>query len=513
MPRSLVLRFILPALGLIGTSIGTGPASAAQGQPTRGLAEVPALAGLSERWQEAMTALGVPGLAVAILRPGEAPIIATFGVRTAEGETPVTAETMFYIASVTKTYVAALCAALAEDGRLDLDAPVRRYLPQLALPDEALAASLAVRDLLCHRYGINRSEIVWLDAYTGQITDADYFRLLAGAEIAGEVDYTNVHFTLAGRVVEAVTGRSWQEALQERILDPAGLARTTASASRLYADPDHAEPMVFLAGNWQILPLRKTDRTMHAAGGLGTSILDAARWLELFLAGGTLDGRQLIAPATVADMLAAHSNFAEPRGRLRIEQGFGLGWQRGTYRPGGPLQFRHGGSYEGAAAELTFLPERGIGVAVLANAGGPGNGLVAMVQVDVLDRLLAVEEPADLLPSYSRYAAQQREQVAYEMPKGPAPAARLGLSLAPERYVGRYRHPDQGEAEILLEGGSLRGRIGDLPLALHAAAVDSFSVSIVPGMLSRGRFEIEQGRVRALWLQADGDELTRFERD
>ncbi|MBK9303357.1 MAG: serine hydrolase [bacterium] len=247
---------------------------------------------------------------------------------------------------------------------------------------------------------------------------------------------------------------------------------------------------------------------MHAAGGLGTSILDAARWLELFLADGSLDGRPLLAPATVADMLAAHVSFAEPRGRLRIDQGFGLGWQRGTYRPGGPLQFRHGGSYEGAAAEFTFLPERGIGVAVLANAGGPGNGLVAMVQVDVLDRLLAVEEPTDLLPSYSRSAAKQREQVAFALPNGPAPAAGLGLSLDPKHYVGLYRHPDQGVAEIMLEDGNLRGRIGDLPLTLHAAAVDSFSVSIVPGMLSRGRFEIEDGRVQGLWLQADGDELT-----
>ncbi len=78
--------------------------------------------------------------------------------------------------------------------------------------------------------------------------------------------------------------------------------------------------------------------------------------------------------------------------------------------------------------------------------------------------------------------------------------------------MGHYRHPDQGEAEILLEGGSLRGRIGDLPLTLHAAVVDSFSVSIVPGMLSLGRFEIAKGRVKALWIEADGEELTRFER-
>lgn len=499
--------------GLLGLLIVLVPAlPAAATSRSSDLERVPALAGLSERWQGAMAELGVPGLAVAIIRPGEPPIIATFGIRDAVGEKPVTAETMFYIASVTKTYLAALLAGLAEEGRVDLDAPVRRYLPQLRLPDEALAASLTVRDLLCHRHGINRSEIVWLDAYTGQITEAEYFRLLAGAEIAGEVDYTNVHFTLAGRVVEAVTGQTWQEALQERLLAPAGLARTTSSASRLYADPDHAEPMVFLAGNWLTLPVRKTDRTMHAAGGLGTSILDAARWLELFLAGGSLDGRQLLAPASVADMLAAHASFAEPRGRLRIDQGFGLGWQRGTYRPDGPRQYRHGGGYEGAAAEFTFLPERGIGVAVLANAGGPGNGLVAMVQVDVLDRLLAVEEPTDLLPGYSRHAAQQREKAAYALPNGPAPAAGLGLSLDPERYAGRYRHPDQGEVEILLEGGRLRGRIGDLPLTLHVAAVDSFLVSIVPGMLSRGRFEIAGGRAQGLWLEAAGDELTRFER-
>jgi CubicO group peptidase (beta-lactamase class C family) len=492
---------------------GTAPVPAAPAAGTVGLEDVPALAELADRWRGAMEDLAVPGLAVAILRPGEPMVVATFGIRDAERREPVTPETIFYIASVTKTYVAVLLSALAEDRVLDLDAPVRRYLPQLRLPDEKLAASITVRDLLCHRHGIDRSEIVWLDAYTGQITEADYFRLLAGAEVAGKVAYSNVHFTLAGRVVEAVTGRPWKDVLQERVLDRAGLARTTASATRMYADADHAEPMASVAGQWLNLPVRKTDRVMHAAGGLGTSILDAAKWLRLHLDQGAVDGQQVVAAATMEDLLAFHSRFDQPQGRIRIDMGYGLGWQRGTYRPDGPVQYRHGGGYQGAAAELTFLPERGLGVAVLANAGGAGNALTALVQVDVLDKLLAVEAGTDLLPGYRRMAASMREKLARELPNGPAPGRQVGLSLPPDSYAGRYRHPDQGEAEILLAEGRLSGRIGDLPLQLHAAGLDSFQATISPGMLSRGRFEIGGGRVTALWLKADGEELTRFVRE
>lgn len=506
-----IRRFTLAA-GLAAALCGSAPAVAAPPAPTISLAEVPELAGLADRWQEAMGDFGVPGLAVAIVRPGRPLVLATFGIRDAEGEAPVTPETMFYIASVTKTYLATLVAALAEDGRLDLDAPVRRYLPQLKLADEALAATVTVRDLLCHRHGINHGGIVWLDAFTGQITESDYFRLLAEAEAAGQIGYSNVHFTLAGRVVEAVTGRPWQEVLQERLLDRAGLDRTTASASRLFGDADHAEPMVNLGGRWQRLALRKTDRTMHAAGGMGTSIRDAARWLELFIGGGALDGAPVVAPATMNDLLAFHSLFAKPKGRIRVDMGFALGWQRGTYRPDGPVQYRHGGSYEGTAAEFTFLPERGIGVAVLANAGA-GNPLAAMIEVDVLDRLLHVDEGTDLLPDYRRQVARLRERTALELPNGPAPSRQLGLSVEPALYVGRYRHADQGVAEIMLVDGGLAGRIGDLPLALHVAAVDSFRVMMAPGMISEGRFEVAEGEVRAVWLRGDGDGVVRFGRE
>ena len=344
-------------LGFLVIVSGTAPVAALSAEQTVGLQEAPELAGLEDRWREAMKDLAVPGMAVAILRPNSPTVLATFGIRDATTEDPVTEDTFFYVASVTKTYMAALMAALAEDGVVDLDAPVRTYLPQLRLPDEALAASITVRDLLCHRFGIDRSEIVWLDAYTGQITDIDYFRLLAGAEIAGKVGYTNVHFTLAGRVVEAVTGRSWKDVLQERVFDRAGLGRTTAYASRMYADPDHAEPMLSLAGRWIDLPVRKTDRTMHAAGGIGTSIRDAARWLRLHLDGGAIDGRRVVSESTMKDLLAFHSRYDEPKGRIRIDMGFGLGWR---LDPGHHLQLngRIGGrvdfSYEKGGVEGAY---------------------------------------------------------------------------------------------------------------------------------------------------------------
>jgi CubicO group peptidase (beta-lactamase class C family) len=159
----------------------------------------PALRGLRERWTEAMRALRVPGLAVVVVRGDEVTHLDALGVRDPAGPKPVTPDTYFYIASCTKPYVAAAAVRLAEAGKLDLDAPVQRYLPRFQLADADAAQKLTVRDLLTHRPGLNTFPVVFLDAFTGEITEDRYYHFLKLARPGGQVAYSNIHFTLAGR--------------------------------------------------------------------------------------------------------------------------------------------------------------------------------------------------------------------------------------------------------------------------------------------------------------------------
>lgn len=481
-------------------SPGAASRSGEPGDPA--LAEVPELEGLVERWSGALADLGAPGCAVAVVRDGAVLGYASLGVRNPAGE-PVGPDTMFYIASITKTYTAAAAAKLAEQGELELDGVVEEYLPRFTLAHEQAAWGMTVRELLCHRPGLSSFPIVFLDAYTGQITEDRFYHWLAQVEPTGEVTYSNLHFTLAGRVVEAVAGEPWQEALERLLFEPAGMSRTTARASRMYADPDAALPMELGPEGFVACATRKVDATMHAAGGMGTTARDAARWLLLFLNGGELDGTRVLAAATVEEALRRQSDV-EPEGQIRRLDGFGLGWMLGTYR--GRPYVTHGGGYVGTAAHMSFLPEQGLGVVVLSNASPAGQALCDVVSIDVYDRLLGLDE-GDLLPSYVRSAAERRAAEA-GAPAAESTRGALGpdeLPLALEACAGRYEHAFWGALELRVEDGLLRGAMGAMPVQLTAGeSAERFVLDSAGASEVQGRFVIEDGRAVAVELAGDG---------
>src|SRR5262245_32427283 len=277
-----------PAIASIA-SVVLGIAASAQAAAPR-VADVPELSGFVPRWRGALETLDAPGFALAVVKEGRVLAIDAFGVRDTSGA-PATIDTGYYIASATKPFTALAACLLAAEGKLDLDAPLKKVLPQLELADAELAETLSLRDLLCHRPGLESGPIVHRDAYTGEITDEIYFELLREAEIAHAVRYSNVHFTLAARALEAVSEKNWQDLLAERVFAPLGMTRTTAYASQLYGKAEHADPMLRIGGAWVKSPLVKTDRTMHAAGGMGTTARDAARWLLFNTEGGSIDGQ------------------------------------------------------------------------------------------------------------------------------------------------------------------------------------------------------------------------------
>ncbi len=490
-----------PTLAAVGLFPLAGVAPAMAQDAARRIDDVPELSGLSARWRGALDTLEVAGFAVAVVKDGTVLALDGFGVRDAAGN-PATPDTCYYIASATKPCTAMGACILAGDGKLDLDAPLRSYLPQLELPDPQLTETITMRDLLCHRHGLNSEPIVHRDAFTGQITDEIYFRLLRQAEIAHEVRYSNVHFTLAGRVIEVVSGMKWQVFLDQRLFEPAGMMHTTAFASEMFAAADHAEPLLRIDGAWQRSRLVKTDRTMHAAGGMGTTARDAARWLILNLNGGEIDGRRLLTKDMAREYYTMQSWRPKPEGRIRIEEGYALGWQVGKYRDASRPYYFHGGGYVGTASYFCFLPDERIGVAVLSNSRG-GADMHTIVSIDILDRLLGIKDQRDLLPVYEESSKKRRSE-APAPPRGLNPArAPGGLSRPAETYPGTYSDPAFGELEVFVDAqGELAARFGDMPIALFSRGADEFTASIVPEMTTGGRFEIgPEGGVEAMTLE------------
>lgn len=442
------------------------------------------------RWTSAMEALDVPGVAVAVVTPDGTPLVEGLGWRNVEDGLPVTPQTLFYIASTTKPFVALAARLLEEDGSIALNRPVRTYLPRFELGDPTETRTITVRDLLAHRRGLQDYAITFGEAFTGQMTEDRFYRLLGRVHTAGELDYQNLHYTLAGRVIEAASGMTWKEYVDREVLRPAGLDRTGVRAAPLTDDSNAAVPYELTNGDFDAVRL-KSEETMHAAGGMLSTVEDLGRWIRIHLNEGRIDGRSVF-PADAIREMQEPQIYEEDENPFLAEHrriGWGLGWDIREDR--GARLVYHDGIYEGWSTHTSFMPEFGIGVVVVANTSRAGLLLGYVIAADVYDRARGLE-PRDVLPRGVSFL----EMLDSQSSTGDLTSAG-GPSLPLPRYVGTYVNDDWGTLEVTSDGQELHARIGDLPLPLLWVGPDS----LIADEDHAGAFEIDAaGQVTSVSL-------------
>jgi CubicO group peptidase (beta-lactamase class C family) len=410
------------------TRSGSGPGGADSTAAATGVGEV--LRPLAERVTEAMARLRVPGVAVGLLLDG-AEHTAGFGVTNVDHPLPVDADTLFQVGSTTKTATATLAVQLAEAGALDLDAPVRAYLPELRLADEAVAAAVTLGHLLTHTGG-------WAGDYfpdTGEGDDA-LARAVAGLAEAPQLtplgalwSYNNAGFYLAGRVLEVVTGRPYEALVRERLLQPLGMDRSCFGADeaithRVAAGHQVGDGPPAVARPWALA------RAAAPAGGLVSTARDQLRYARFHLGDGTASGpggARLLSAAALAGMRAPRVPRDNAGGTM------GLTWflQDLAAAGGGPGARRvaHGGATRGQLSAFLLVPELGFALTVLTNANRGGQ----------------------LLTEVTKWA--QRHYLGLAEPE-PEPLALSEAELAP--YAGRYAGAlVTADAELRVRDGGL----------------------------------------------------------
>lgn len=308
---------------------------------------------------ETCRACSVPGMAVGIMtESGRETFV--YGVASVDTGCPVRRDTLFQIGSITKVYLATLAMQLVEEGKLALDTPVVSYLPDLQLADPAARETITLRHLLTHTSGLEGDRF---DDY-GYGDDA-LARYVAGLRAAQQIhppgrywSYCNSGFSLAGRVIEVVTGQSFEEAMRERVFRPLGLERTFLFAQEVLGYPFASGHRTDARGRPEVVRDFVLPRSVHPAGGIWATIDDlltfAASHLGMQPAGARLlssEGRaQLQTPQVTA------ANWADA---------YGLGWA--IWSIGTTRAIGHGGSTNGFQAHLTLLPEQRAAVAILTN--------------------------------------------------------------------------------------------------------------------------------------------------
>jgi CubicO group peptidase (beta-lactamase class C family) len=323
---------------------------------------------LSDFVEATATKFGILGVAVGVWADGQE-VHACHGVTSIDNPLPVDQGTLYLLGSVTKIYTATALMRLVAAGRVELDAPVRRYVPELGLADERAAAEVTVLNLLNHTAGLDWGIIV--DTGEGDDALAGYVAKMAElAQISppgARASYSQAGYNLAGRIVEKVTGLTYERAVASLVFEPLGLshsffARNDVMTRRFAVGHNRSED-----GTLSIARLLRRSRGDNPGGGIASSVADQLRWARFHLGDGRAESGVRVLPAEVLHRMK------EPTVALRgstLGDALGIGWFLRDVD--GVRTVGHGGSANGQFAELLTVPERDFAVVALSNAGPNG---------------------------------------------------------------------------------------------------------------------------------------------
>ncbi|MCZ2813734.1 serine hydrolase [Modestobacter sp. VKM Ac-2979] len=358
-----------------------------------------------QHWQQRLDELarrhGVPGATLAVLRLGadggaDELVEAATGVLNMGTGVEVTTDSVFQIGSITKVWTATLVMQLVDEGKLDLDAPLVEVLPELQLGDPDVAKQVTMRHLLTHTSGIDGD--VFTDTGRGDDVLEKYVAALADVAqnhpLGATFSYCNSGFNLAGRVVEVLTGKTWDAALRERIIEPLGLTHTSTLPEEAIlhrAAVGHIEPGedadLQPTTTW-LLP-----RSLGPAGLVNATARDVTAFARLHLRDGRgPDGDVLLSAAATTRMQELQTDLPD---KYSLGDSWGLGWIRFDWD--GERLYGHDGTTIGQNAFLRVLPSQGLAVALLTNGGHPRD-LYSELYRELFAELAGVQMAGQLEP-------------------------------------------------------------------------------------------------------------------
>jgi CubicO group peptidase (beta-lactamase class C family) len=404
----------------------------------------------------------VPWIAVAIVKDGKVVVTKGYGVRKLGEAKAVDENTLFGIGSNTKAFTSAALAMLVDEGKISWDDPVYQHLPGFQMYDPYVSHEMTIRDLLTHRSGMGLGEgdlLFW--PHTTYTRDEIIYKLRfmkPASSFRSHYAYDNLLYIAAGQIIPAVTGKSWEEFIRERIFVPLGMNTSNLTNTSWKAGDDYAWPHSRVQGKVEAIDFVNLDNAAPA-GSINSSATELARWVLVRLNHGKLLGREgrlfseqqsreMWSPQTILpisdpppSLTALRPNFSD----------YGLGWALQDYR--GRKLVGHTGGVAGFVTRIMLVPEENLGVVVLTNA--EEEGAFESVLYHVLDSYLGAP-PTDWISAFKAardLEHRQAEEIERRQASARAPDSRPSLPL--EKYAGTYKDVWYGPATIRMENGKL----------------------------------------------------------
>jgi CubicO group peptidase (beta-lactamase class C family) len=426
-------------------------------------------AGLDAKVEQLRREIGAPGIAVAIVERGKTTLAKGWGVRRLGDRAPVTADTIFQTGSTGKAFTAAALAILVDQGKIGWDDKVIDHMPWFRMYDPWVTREITIRDLLVHRSGLGLGAGDLLFVPRGSVSRKEAVKRLAyikpATSFRSAYAYDNILYMVAGQLIEEVSGKTWEEFMAREVLRRGGMRSATPTYEARWATPDRAFPHARIGGvvrgdgaNQQLNERDELGRAAMPAGGLALSASDLAQWLKIQLGHGALPGGgRLFSEAQAAEMWKGVT--LQPIAPLPGDlapltpkfSSYALGWEVEDYR--GARIISHGGGVFGSITHVVLLPDQDVGIAVVVNSEDVA--LLRGVAHLLVDHYLGVPDQ-DWPARFGAFMQKRIEAGKAALASVKAAPAKVGPSLALERYAGTYRDPWYGDVAVTGGDAGLR---------------------------------------------------------
>ncbi|MFW9943810.1 MAG: serine hydrolase [Candidatus Sifarchaeia archaeon] len=427
-----------------------------------------------------------PGLAVVALKDNEVVYSKGFGHRDIESKLEMTKDTIHPIASCTKSFTSTAVAMLVDEGRLEWNTPVQEFIPRFRLKDSVASSHVTIVDMLSHRTGVPRHDLVWIDdefSYN-QILDR-LPHLDPSADIRMTYQYCNIMYLAVSVIIEELSGMSYNDFIAKRIFRPLGMKDSNFSVTDMQNTPNHAKPYKIDYQKEEFDIVRcdfVVNDAVSGAGCINASVDDIGKWLAFHLNNGKAGNKQLVSPenlrmthdpVVIDSAQGSLSTYIPDQKWFRMNT-LALGWGGVIYR--GLRLAYHPGGIDGSSSLMAFLPDENAGAAAIVNQ--TNSYLPYATLYHLLDSILGLD-PIDwnkvmkTVEDNETKAIKETGETSQELRKTHTlPSHDL------EEYAGTYLHPGYGRFRVRAEDGSLQLKYGTKDVPLTHYHYDTFQVEI-----------------------------------
>lgn len=410
--------------------------------------------------EKTLETFNVPGIAVGIVHNDEVVLAKGYGIANINTGEKVNSSTNFGIASNSKAFTTTAIALLIDQGKINWDDRVKKYIPEFKMYNDYVTENFTIRDLVVHRSGLGLGAgdlMVWPDGH--DFTPDDIIQniqhLKPVSDFRTKYDYNNLLYIIAGVVIERVSGKSWTDFIEENFIQPLNMNRTAASWNTLKDRSNVIVPHVPIDGELKVVD-RYTNSIFDAAAGLYSNIDDLIHWVKFQLNyGKTEDGRQLVSEEQMKQLSTPQTlqpnRTTEPYNTLF--RAYGLGFQLQDMN--GKLEVSHTGGLEGIVTQIIMYPQLNLGIIVLTNQ--QSGAAFMSISNTIKDFYLGLPEK-DWVEHYSELIAKRQgdaDQIVSEVWKTVEENKKKRIAYI-DTLVGTYEDPWFGQVEITQSKGKLR---------------------------------------------------------